>query len=124
MGAMAVGGEASRHVLVVSPHSASCKDYEETLFDLGDISRWPLKSQISAFGACYLALGAMATKGRGWGGGVGGGSMASPCAGDMEPACDDPFFPARKPPIKHYLLLTANSGLFFLTLPTLAAMAQ
>jgi hypothetical protein len=49
-----------------------------------------------------------------------GESMVSPCAWDL---LGDPFTPTWTPPVKHYSLLTANSGFIFLTLPTLGAMA-
>jgi hypothetical protein len=105
---------------MVSPYSAACGEYEETIFDPGDTSRWPPRRQISAFEARFPALGAMAKgeKGRGrenrWCSHVQG---TWTLRGDL-------FFTAGTPPVKQYHFLTANSGLIFLTLPTSGAMAQ
>jgi hypothetical protein len=103
-----------------SPDLVGCGEHRETPSDPRDTSRWPPISQISPFGAHFLALGAMSRDGTGremrnrWGPHVQGTWSQH----------GDSCFPAGTPPVKHYSLLTANSGLIFLTLPTLGAMAQ
>ncbi len=77
------GGHAWGHDLLMSPHSADHGEYGDTPFDHKDTSKWPPRSQILAYGACVLALCAMAKKekgGRGWL----VESMVSSCAADLE----------------------------------------